>query len=181
MIGISEIEKALAKQLTPLRLALEQNNVLVSALPKYSDAYSSEAREGIEIIVSKASGVAIGGGDIFRGFQDINYTITIHVCLGLRYQDSPEEKNVLDWVCEQIFKLLYNFELPNAKDGLSFIDYTPLRPENGQWMAQLQFSFAKQLRAYTSIDEGSLGTQFVQLFGQGAIASDTTLISQVPR
>lgn len=179
MINVSDIEKAIAKQLTPLRLALEQDNILVAALPKLSSAYSSDAGETIDIIVSKATGIVPPDG--FVGFQDINYTITIYVSLGLRYQDSPDEKNVLDWVCEQIYKLLYGFEMPDSKTAFMFVDYTPLRPENGQWSAQIQFSFTKQARTSPPINEGSLGIEFVRLFGQGVLPNDTTLIEEFTR
>lgn len=176
---VDTIEREVAVRLQPLRLALEATGVLVAALPKESGSYSTEVREGIDFVISKATGIG-ATANTFLGFQDIQYTLSVIISLKLRYQEDPEEKNVLNWVCAQVFKLLFNYQTSKSKTAFSFVDYTPLQPENGIWSAQMQFSCLGAGGDPLTVNANdSLEVQFVQLFGERTEGT-AALISQTP-
>lgn len=149
MLEFPILEKGIIERLAPLSSALQESGIPVSTLPKEIGAYSEDAGKGeIAVIIPRANGITGNRNEITA--QTVDIEVAVKISLGKRYQDKPEERDVLEWCCDQAIGLLLGFspfsdEL--TKRPLYFRSFELFRPEQ-MWEAELRFGIEKQIRAF---------------------------------
>jgi hypothetical protein len=147
-LELSILELAIAQRLDPLRQALDDYGIPVRCLPKEAGKYSEEEVGQIAIFVPNVQGVT---SDLLAlTAQDTEINVNINLSLGKRYQDVPGEKDVLEYVADQVIGLLLGF-YPYAQTimrrPLYVKSYELFKPSGGRWESQLQFGCVKQIRS----------------------------------
>jgi|GEM_PF-2517644 hypothetical protein len=172
-LELSVLELAIAHRLDPLRQALKEYGIPIACLPKEAGVYSVEEMGAISIYIPNASGVSDPNS---MTAQDADINVVVNVSLGKRYQDAPGEKDVLEYVCDQIIGLLlgfFPFEVEIMKRPMYFKSYELFRPNGDRWEGQLQFGCVKQVRAIAFAEEYEV--QKVQLFASLDLITGTVV------
>lgn len=149
MLDFPTLEKGIIERLQPLTAALVSAGIPVSTLPKEVGSYSEDAITGeIAVIIPTVTGITDNRLEISA--QTVDIDVVVKFSLGKRYQSQAEERDVLEWCCDQAISLLlgyspYDDEL--TKRPLYFKSYELFRPDQ-MWEAELRFGIEKQIRAF---------------------------------
>jgi hypothetical protein len=93
--------------------------------------------------------------------------IYIRVNLAKRFQESENEKDVLEWIVDRIVGLLIGY-LPenfNITRAIRFDRYELFRPEGGQWAAELQFNLQQTIKALDIVESLPEQIESLEFFG----------------
>lgn len=184
-LNLTEIDLSISEKLQPLRDTLEELQIPVACLPKEAGKYSSEDMGAISIMIPQCNGVQPAPENL--GIQEVSYLVVIHLTLGKRYQDNPEERDVIEWVSDRITFLLLGFN-PMVTDKslirrpLWFDSYSLLQPTNGRWEAELRFQFSRLLVTPVEFIDDNTPVQSIELFSSRTLtALDATLLTKLPK
>lgn len=162
-LKLTVLDLAISERLQPLRDALNESGVLVSTLPKEVGKYSLDDTGAIHLLIPEVS--STGGEDESYGTQTVESKIFLRINLSKRYQDAPNEIDVLEWTVDQAISLLIGFtpEGINCQRPMRFVSYQLFKPEAGQWTADIQFALRHVIRSLNdlpTIPEELLSVEF---------------------
>lgn len=144
----SDYEKELSLQLQPLRTRLSSGNIPVAALPKEAAKYTQRYPGSLRVLV----GHSYRGKKVSGGGQEREVDVSVYIRLANRYEDEPQppidpalRAAAVDWVEEEVLKLLLGFLPLTAASELILKNASLAPPEEGEWQKVINFSFSDHL------------------------------------
>lgn len=148
MSKFGDYEKVISAQLQPLRERLAAGNIPVASLPKEAAKFTQKYPGSLRVMV----GHSYRGKKVTGGGQEREIDLAVHIRLANRYIDTPEppptpdlRAAAIDWVEEEVIRLLLGFLLPAAATEIYLKSGNLLPPEEGEWQKVVAFSFVDYL------------------------------------
>lgn len=148
----ADYEKAISAQLQPLRERLAAGNIPIASLPKEAAKFTQRYPGSLRVLV----GHSYRGKKVTTGGQEREVDVAVFIRLQHRYEDEPEppidpisRAAAIDWVEDEVIKLLLGFLLPAAASELILKSGNLAPPEEGEWQKVISFSFSDLLDYYT--------------------------------
>ena len=147
----SDYEKEISTQLQPLRSRLSSGNIPVASLPKEAAKFTQRYPGSLRVLV----GHSYRGKRLSGGGQEREIDVSVYIRLANRYEDEPQppiDANLraaaVDWVEEEVLKLLLGFLPYTAASSLALKSANLVPPEEGEWQKVINFVFLDQLDFY---------------------------------
>lgn len=154
MFEYSHLDFAISDRLEPLRSLLVSELVPVAAISKFPNDVIIDQFEFVSWAFT-----GYRGQDIQTAYlttQLITMELLVTLKFGSRYDETPDTESdriaALEWVEEQVLKLLCNWRIPGTSSDLSIVDGRLYIPEGGRWQKEIRFEFQVPIESQQSID-----------------------------
>ena len=147
----ADYERGISAQLQPLRERLSAGNIPIASLPKEAAKFTQRYPGSLRVLV----GHTYRGKKVTTGGQEREVDVAVFIRLAHRYADEPQppidpamRAAAIDWVEEEVIRLLLGFLLPAAASELILKSGNLAPPEEGEWQKVVSFSFSDLLDYY---------------------------------
>ena len=148
MATFSQYESLISAQLQPLRQRLAAGNIPIASLPKEAGKFTQKYPGSLRVLV----GHSYRGKKVTTSGQEREIDLSIYIRLAKRYEDEPQppldptlRSAAIDWVEEEVTRLLLGFLLPTAATEIILKSGRLSPPEEGEWEKVITFSFSDYL------------------------------------
>lgn len=148
MATFSQYEQGISQQLQPLRERLAVGNIPIASLPKDAGKFTQKYPGSLRVLV----GHSYRGKQVTTSGQEREIDLSVYIRLAKRYEDEPQppldpisRAAAIDWVEEEVTRLLLGFLLPSAATEIILKSGRLSPPEEGEWEKVITFSFCDYL------------------------------------
>jgi hypothetical protein len=154
MFEYSTLDIAISNRLAPLRGSLVSDLVPVAAVSKTANEIPTNQLEFVSWVFTGYRGAEMQQASLTT--QSIVMELLVTLKFGSRYDETPDDETdriaALEWVEEQILKLLCNWRLPGSLTNLAIVDGRLYIPEGGRWQKDIRFEFEVPIESQESLD-----------------------------